>query len=95
MNDELKHATVWCNNASAVMLAANPVLHSRTKHIELDIYFVREQVAKGKICINHIPALYQKADILTKSLSCARFINPRKELNVDAVAGMKKGESRS
>lgn len=32
---------IFCDNMSAVLLVANPVLHSRTKHIELDIYYVR------------------------------------------------------
>ena len=36
--------TVFCDKASAVMLAANPVLHSHTKHFEIDLYFVRDRV---------------------------------------------------
>ena len=40
---------VYCDNVSAVYLSANPVHHRRTKHIELDIHFVREQVALGHI----------------------------------------------
>lgn len=34
-------ATIWCDNLSATLLAANSVLHSRTKHMKLDLYFVR------------------------------------------------------
>lgn len=34
-----------CDNLSVVMLSHNPVLHARTKHLEFDIYFVRENVA--------------------------------------------------
>lgn len=79
-------STMWCDNSSAVQLAANPVLHSRTKHIELDLYFVREQVAKGSICVNHVPSLYQRADVLTKSLSTNRFVKLRKELNVERIS---------
>nr|XP_020182642.1 uncharacterized mitochondrial protein AtMg00810-like [Aegilops tauschii subsp. strangulata] len=42
---EVPEATiVYCDNASAVYLSANPVHHRRTKHIELDIHFVREQI---------------------------------------------------
>ena len=36
--------TVWCDNMSAGALASNPVYHARTKHIELDIHFVRDRV---------------------------------------------------
>ncbi|GKE44907.1 ribonuclease H-like domain-containing protein, partial [Tanacetum coccineum] len=35
---------VFCDNVSAVYMSANPVQHQRTKHIEIDIYFVREKI---------------------------------------------------
>lgn len=34
----------WCDNISVAALAFNPVFHARTKHIEVDAYFIREQV---------------------------------------------------
>ncbi|MCH80541.1 retrovirus-related Pol polyprotein from transposon TNT 1-94, partial [Trifolium medium] len=40
----IKVPQIFCDNPSAVSLAHNPVLHSRTKHMELDIFFVREKV---------------------------------------------------
>nr|GFB32321.1 NBS-containing resistance-like protein [Tanacetum cinerariifolium] len=36
---------VYCDNVSAVYLSTNPIQHQRTKHIEIDIYFVRDCVA--------------------------------------------------
>ncbi|GJX14535.1 ribonuclease H-like domain-containing protein [Tanacetum coccineum] len=38
---------VYCDNVSAVYLSCNPVQHQRTKHIKIDIYFVRDLVAAG------------------------------------------------
>nr|GFA71252.1 ribonuclease H-like domain-containing protein [Tanacetum cinerariifolium] len=35
---------VYCDNVSVVYLSANPVQHQRTKHIEIDIHFVRDMV---------------------------------------------------
>ena len=35
---------VFCDNVGTVALTQNPVLHTRTKHMELDIFFVREKV---------------------------------------------------
>lgn len=41
-----------CDNQSAVLVAHNLVLHSHTKHLELDIHFVREKVL-AKITKKH------------------------------------------
>ncbi|GJU86721.1 ribonuclease H-like domain-containing protein [Tanacetum coccineum] len=40
---------VYCDNVSAVYMSANPMQHQRTKHIEIDIHFVRDKVATGHI----------------------------------------------
>ena len=42
----IPHATpvIFCDNMSTVALAQYPVMHSRTKHMELDLFFVREKV---------------------------------------------------
>ncbi|KAG9444532.1 hypothetical protein H6P81_015872 [Aristolochia fimbriata] len=60
---------VWCDNISATFIAANPVFHARTKHIELDYYFVRERIAKGALQVKYIPTMDQVSDIFTKGLS--------------------------
>nr|GEX12700.1 hypothetical protein [Tanacetum cinerariifolium] len=39
---------VYCDNVSAVYMSTNPVQHQRTKHIEFDIHFVRDIVARGQ-----------------------------------------------
>ncbi|GJU28662.1 ribonuclease H-like domain-containing protein [Tanacetum coccineum] len=39
---------VYCDNVSVVYLSSNPVQHHRTKHIEIDIHFVRDLVATGQ-----------------------------------------------
>ncbi|KAJ0454172.1 putative RNA-directed DNA polymerase [Helianthus annuus] len=59
---------VYCDNVSAIYLSGNPVQHQRTKHIELDIHFVREQVKRGQVRVLHVPSRYQIADIFTKGL---------------------------
>ncbi|XP_071732211.1 uncharacterized mitochondrial protein AtMg00810-like [Rutidosis leptorrhynchoides] len=43
-----KATLVFCDNMSAIYLSGNPVHHQRTKHIEMDIHFVREKVATGQ-----------------------------------------------
>lgn len=43
-----------CDNLSTVLLIANPILHARTKHLELDLYFVREKAQRKQITVQHI-----------------------------------------
>jgi len=77
----LKVATVvYCDNVSAVYMTANPVHHRRTKHIEIDIHFVREKVALGEVRVLHVPSQYQFADIMTKGLPVQLFQDFRSSL---------------
>ncbi|KAJ0568595.1 putative RNA-directed DNA polymerase [Helianthus annuus] len=73
---------VYCDNISAVYLSDNPVQHQRTKHVELDIHFVREKVRLGQVRVLHVPASYQYADIFTKGLSKQLFESFRSSLTV-------------
>ncbi|GJX17034.1 ribonuclease H-like domain-containing protein [Tanacetum coccineum] len=73
---------VYCDNVSAVYLSSNPVQHQRTKHIEIDIHFVRDLVAAGHIRVLHVPSRYQYADIFTKGLPTILFDEFRSSLSV-------------
>lgn len=76
---------IYCDNLSAVLMSANPVLHSRTKHLELDVYFVREKVQQGIISVCHISAKDPIADTLTKPLSKGQFLLLRDKLKVQNI----------
>jgi hypothetical protein len=77
-----KATLVYCDNVSAVYLSGNPVQHQRTKHIEMDIHFVREKVARGQVRVLHVPSRYQIADIFTKGLPLQLFDDFRNSLNI-------------
>jgi histone deacetylase 1/2 len=59
---------LWCDNLGATFLSANPVFHARTKHIEIDFYFVRERVARKQLDVRFIPSKDQIVDGFTKTL---------------------------
>lgn len=44
----------FCDNMSAVFMAQNPVQHTKTKHVEIDIFYVRERVVSGEVEVAHI-----------------------------------------
>jgi hypothetical protein len=71
-----------CDSKSAISVAKNPVLHSRTKHIEVRYHSLRENVEKGNIDIIRVRTEKQLADILTKPLDQASFARLRGELGV-------------
>ncbi|GJZ82974.1 pentatricopeptide repeat-containing protein [Tanacetum coccineum] len=54
---------VYCDNVSAVYMSANTVQHQRTKHIEIDIHFVRDKVAAGHVRVLHVPSQFQRYSI--------------------------------
>ncbi|GJV84375.1 ribonuclease H-like domain-containing protein, partial [Tanacetum coccineum] len=73
---------VYCDNISAVYLSSNPVQHQRTKHIEIDLHFVRDFVATGHVRVLHLPSKYQYTDIFTKGLPSPLFTEFRSSLSV-------------
>lgn len=75
---------VFCDNISAVYLSVNPVHHRRTKHVELDIHFVRERVALGDFRVLHVPTRQQLADVMTKGLPSNIFSEFRSSLCVSS-----------
>ncbi|GKC22910.1 ribonuclease H-like domain-containing protein [Tanacetum coccineum] len=73
---------VYCDNVSAIYMTANLVQHQRTKHIEIDVHFVRDMVARGHVRVLHVPSHYHYADIFTKGIPCAPFEKFRISLSV-------------
>ncbi|GJY26896.1 ribonuclease H-like domain-containing protein [Tanacetum coccineum] len=69
---------VYCDNVSVVYLCSNPC----TKHIEIDIHFVRDLVDVGQVRVLHVASRYQYADIFNKGLSSALFEKFRTTLSV-------------
>ncbi|GKE57382.1 ribonuclease H-like domain-containing protein [Tanacetum coccineum] len=81
---------VYCDNVSVVCLSTNLLQHQRTKNIEIDIRFVREYVAFGQVRVLHVPSRY--ADIFTKGLPTALFLEFRSSLNVRRSPAHTEGE---
>ncbi|KAH9734278.1 hypothetical protein KPL71_017313 [Citrus sinensis] len=79
---KLPPPVLWCDNQSAGDLARNPVFHSRSKHIELDVHYIRDKVLKKELEIRYIPTEEQVADVFTKPLSFPKFSYFRSKLNV-------------
>lgn len=80
-----------CDNLSARALASNPVQHCRSKHIEIDIHFVRDLVLSGFLDIQHVSSSSQIADCLTKALSFPQFALFRNKLGLSITPSRLRG----
>jgi len=78
----LDHIHIRCDNMSAINLSKNPILHFRTKHIEIRHHFLRDHVQKGDCLLELIDTKNQLADIFTKPLPKENFFAIRRELGL-------------
>ena len=76
---------VYCDNKAAIAIAHNPVLHERTKHVEVDKHFIKEKLDRGLICMPYISSDEQAADILTKGLQRRQFDRLVSKLSMEDI----------
>ncbi|KAF5468349.1 hypothetical protein F2P56_012507 [Juglans regia] len=77
-----KPPLLWCDNIGATYLSANPVYHSRTKHMDIDYHFVRDRVAAQALQVSFCSSKDQLANVFTKPLVSDKFVSFRSSLNV-------------
>lgn len=77
-----KPPVLFSDNIKALYLTINPVIHTHTKHIEIDYHFVREKVAVRNLITTFVSSSDQIADVFTKPLSKDNFYLLRTKLGV-------------
>jgi len=78
----LNHIPLKCDNTSAINLTKNPIMHSRTKQIEIRHHFLRDHINKGNCEMEYVDTKHQLADIFTKPLAKDRFYELRRDLGI-------------
>lgn len=77
--------TLMCDNSSTIKLSKNPVLHGRSKHIDVRFHFLRDLTRDGTMELMHCGTQDQVADLLTKPLKLETFLKLREQLGMCKV----------
>lgn len=77
-----ERTTIFCDNSSTIKLSKNPVLHKRSKHIDVRFHFLRNLTNEGIVELVHCSTEDQIANIMTKALKLETFERLRKQLGV-------------
>lgn len=76
---------MYIDNQGAIKVITNQQLHSKTKHIDIHLMFIRELSESKKFIANYIPTSKQLADIFTKPLARDRFSSLRSQLGIVTI----------
>lgn len=74
--------SVLSDSKFVIRLAANPIFHERTKHIEIACHFIKDKVKAGIVKPMYVPTQHQVADILTKGLGQNQHLHLLRKLGV-------------
>ncbi|TXG51085.1 hypothetical protein EZV62_023609 [Acer yangbiense] len=77
--------TIFCDNSSTIKLSKNPVMHGRSKHIDVRFHFLRDLTKEGAVELIHCGTQDQVADVMTKPLKLDLFLKMRELLGVREV----------
>ncbi|KAJ8766885.1 hypothetical protein K2173_009229 [Erythroxylum novogranatense] len=85
-SNQNKRTIIQCDNSSTIKLSKNPVMHGRSKHIDVRFHFLRELTKAGSVELVHCATQEQVADVMTKPLKLDVFLKLRKLLGVCSMS---------
>ena len=85
---EAHPSALMVDNLPAIPLAKNPVLHDRSKHIDVKFHFLKDCVDGGQVVIEFVKTGRQLADVLTKPLRRLRLTELKEMVGMEGVQGL-------
>ncbi|KAM0055871.1 putative RNA-directed DNA polymerase [Helianthus debilis subsp. tardiflorus] len=89
---QTKTSMIMCDNEAAIQISENPVQHDRTKHVEVDMHFIKEKLEAGIIKLPFVRSEDQLADILTKAVNGRIFNHCLVKLSIEDPTNQLEGE---
>ena len=80
--EEESATIIHCDNSSTIALSKHPVLHGKSKHIEVRFHYLRELVNGETVKLEYCATGNQVADIFTKPLKLEQFEKLRALLGI-------------
>ncbi|GAA0152490.1 hypothetical protein LIER_10960 [Lithospermum erythrorhizon] len=76
---------IKCDNSSTIKISKNPIMHGKSKHIDVRFHFLRDLSKEGRIELQHCGTSDQVADIMTKHLKLEAFLKLRTMLEMKNI----------
>lgn len=64
---------LFCDNKAAIDISPNPIQHDRTKNVEVDRHFIKQNLEEKIIRFPFVKSEDQLADVLTKAVFSRNF----------------------
>ena len=77
--------TMLCDNSSTIKLFKNPIMHGRSKHIDVRFHFLHDLTRDGIIELKHCVTQGQVANFMTKPLKLDAFIKLCESMGICVV----------
>lgn len=82
---QINPTTISLDSQSAIALTHDPKFHSRSKHIDTQQHYTREQILLQKIELHYISTNQMATNVFTKSLNKAKHYECIKNLRMSST----------